>query len=179
MVIGAGAGGLTVAAGSAGLGAKACLIERAFFGGDCLVTGCVPSKAFLKACNVAHTVKNCASFGIKVTGVEIDFPALMARMREIRAEISAADSAKKFTDFYGIDIYMGDAKFKSKTSVIVNGKELTFKKACIATGARPYVPDYKGISDINYYTSDNIFNLQIQPEKMLIIGAGPVGCELG
>ena len=163
LVIGAGAGGLTVAAGSAGLGANVCLIERAFFGGDCLVTGCVPSKAFLKACNVAHTIKSSSKYGIKVTGIEVDFAALMTKMKEIRAEISQADSVKKFTDFYGIDVFMGDAKFVSKNSVEVNGKQLQFSKACIASGARPYVPDFKGIQEINYYTSDNIFNLVKQP----------------
>lgn len=93
--------------------------------------------------------------------------------------MSYSDAAEKFAKYYGTDIYMGHAKFIGKNKVLINGKELTFKKACIATGARPFVPDYPGLKDIKYYTSDNIFNLTELPKKMLIIGAGPIGCELG
>lgn len=108
LVIGAGAAGLTVAAGSGGLGARVCMIERALIGGDCLVSGCVPSKAFLKACNVANTVRNCSEFGVEVTGeIKINFTVLMDRMKKIRAQISHHDAAKRFTEKYGIDIYMG------------------------------------------------------------------------
>ena len=141
VVIGGGAGGLVTAAGSAGLGAKVCLIERNFLGGDCLVNGCVPSKAFLKACKVAHTVKNCSQYGIKVTGeVEIDFEALMNRMKEIRAKISKNDAAKRFTDHYGIDVFLGHAKFTDKKVIEVNEQKIQFNKAVIATGARPNIP---------------------------------------
>lgn len=160
LVIGGGAGGLVTAAGSAGLGAKACMIERGFIGGDCLVTGCVPSKAFIKACNVANYVRNCEEYGIEIEGqVKINFKKLMERMKKIRAQISHNDRAKRFTDNYGIDIFLGHAKFIDKDTVEVNGKQLKFTKACIATGGRPLIPDIKGLQDIKYYTSDNIFNL--------------------
>ena len=122
LVIGAGAGGLVTAAGSAGLGARACMIERAFIGGDCLVNGCVPSKAFLKAANVAKAVKSAAEYGINVPGeVTFDFPKLMDYMKKKRAEISYHDAAKNFTEKYGVDVYLGNARFLSPTEVSVNG----------------------------------------------------------
>ena len=180
VVIGGGAAGMVTAAAASIYGAKACMIERGFFGGDCLVTGCVPSKAFLKACAVAHTVKNCEEYGISIEGsVNIDFPKLMNKMKAIRAEISKADAAEKFSKYYGMDVFLGHAQFTSPNTVNINGKELKFFRACIATGARPRIPDYPGIKDIKYYTSDNIFNLTKLPESMLIIGVGPIGCELG
>ena len=146
VVIGGGAGGLVTAVGSSIYGAKACMIERSLIGGDCLVSGCVPSKAFLKACNVAHTVKTCSEFGVEITGeVKINFKALMDRMKKIRADISNHDAAKNWTDEYGLDIYMGHAKFASRDTVEINGSTLRFAKACIATGGRPHIPDYPGI----------------------------------
>jgi len=180
VVIGAGAAGLVTGAASSIYGAKTCLIERNLMGGDCLVTGCVPSKAFLKSCHVAHTCKNAEAYGVEIEGtVKINFPKLMARMREIRAEISKADSANKFSKYYGLDIFLGNAAFTARNRLVVNGQEIEFFRATIATGARPLVPDYQGIKDIHYYTSDNIFNLVEQPKKMLIIGSGPIGSELG
>ena len=103
----------------------------------------------------------------------------MSTMKKIRADISNNDRAKRFTDNYGIDIYFGHAKFTSKNTVEVNGKTLSFVKACIATGARPKVPAIDGLSKIRYYTSDSIFNMVEQPKKLLIIGGGPIACELG
>jgi pyruvate/2-oxoglutarate dehydrogenase complex dihydrolipoamide dehydrogenase (E3) component len=180
LVIGGGAGGLVTCFGAALLGARCCIIERGFFGGDCLVTGCVPSKAFIKAASVVHTLKNCEQFGVRIKGeVEVDFAAVMERMRRIRADISKNDAAKRATDRYGADVFLGHASFTSRNSVNVNGKELKFNKACIATGARPAIPNIKGLESVPYCTSDNIFNLTTQPKTMLIVGAGPIGCELG
>ena len=123
LVIGAGAGGLVTAAGSKGVGAKVAIIERKFMGGDCLNFGCVPSKAFIAAANVAHTIKHTAAdFGILVKGeVEVDFGKVMERMRRIRAEISENDSAERFHKFLGVDTFLGDAKFVGKNQVEVNG----------------------------------------------------------
>lgn len=180
LVIGAGAGGLVTAAGSKGVGAKVAIIERQFMGGDCLVTGCVPSKAFLAAANVAHTVKTASEFGVNVKGeVEIDFGKVMERMRKIRAEISENDSVQRFHKFLGIDTYLGEAKFTGKNEVTVNGKALKFLKCTIASGGRPFVPKIEGLDTIPYYTSENIFNLTHQPKTLAIIGSGPIGCELG
>lgn len=180
VVIGGGAAGMVTSASAAVFGAKACMIERGFVGGDCLVTGCVPSKAFLKACSVAHSIKNAADYGLIIEGeMKVDFPALMTRMKKIRAEISKGDAAGKFAKYYGMDIFLGHAKFLSQDTVSVNGKALKFRKACIASGARPLIPDYPGLKDIHYYTSDNIFNLTEQPKRMLVVGGGPIGSELG
>lgn len=181
LVIGGGAAGLYTAAGSAIYGAKTCMIERGMIGGDCLVTGCVPSKAFLTSAAVAKKFREGgAEHGISIEGeVKIDFKKLMGRMRNIRTEISKNDAAKVFTDKYGIDVYLGNAKFKSRNTVEVNGKELKFTKACIATGGRPSVPKYPGLDKVKIYSSDNVFNLNVQPEKLLVLGAGPIGCELG
>ena len=114
LVVGAGAGGLVTAAGSAGVGAKVALIERGFLGGDCLNNGCVPSKAFLKCANVAHSAKNAAEYGIEIEGeVKVDFPKIMERMRKIRAHIAENDSANRFSKALGVDVYLGNAKFTS------------------------------------------------------------------
>lgn len=179
LVIGGGAAGLVTAAGSAGVGARAAIIERGFLGGDCLVTGCVPSKAFLKAAHVAHNVRTCEEYGIRINGtVTVDFAAMMTRLKKIRAGISQNDAAKRFTD-KGVEVYLGQARFKDKNTVVVNGKELTFLKCCIATGGRPYVPNIPGLDKVKFYNSDNIWNLTELPKKLLVVGSGPIGSELG
>lgn len=110
LVIGGGAGGLVTAAGSKGLGAKVALIERGYLGGDCLNTGCVPSKAFLKCCNVVHSAKTAHKFGVHITGeIKVDFAQIMDRMKKIRAEISENDSAQRFSKFMGCDVFLGHA----------------------------------------------------------------------
>ena len=147
-------------------------------GGDCLNTGCVPSKAFIKAASVVHQVRTASEYGILVGEVKVDFKAVMKRMRQIRAEIAEADSCKRVSTA-GIDMFLGQAVFTGPHEIRVNGQALTFSKACIASGARPFVPDYPGINQIPYYTSENIFNLTEQPKTMLVLGAGPIGCELG
>jgi len=103
----------------------------------------------------------------------------MNRMKKIRAQISHSDGARRFTDFYGVEIYMGHAKFTGKNSVMVNGKELKFSKACIASGGRPKMPKIEGLDKVKFYTSDSIFNMTVQPKRLLIVGSGPIGCELG
>lgn len=121
VVIGGGAAGMVTGASSAIFGAKTCMIERNLFGGDCLFTGCVPSKAFLKACNVAYTVRNCAAFGIEVEGtVKVDFAKVMERMRSIRAEISEVDSASHFAYYYGLDVFLGHAEFIDRNKIRIN-----------------------------------------------------------
>jgi pyruvate/2-oxoglutarate dehydrogenase complex dihydrolipoamide dehydrogenase (E3) component len=130
-------------------------------GGDCLNFGCVPSKAFLAAANIAHTVRvRAQEFGIRVKGeVEVDFGKVMERMRRIRAEISENDSVERFHRFMGVETYLGDAKFVSKNEVEVNGQRIKFLRCTIATGGRPYVPEYPGLDTVPYHTSETIFNL--------------------
>ena len=114
IVIGGGAAGMVTSAASGIMGARAAIIEKGFIGGDCLVTGCVPSKAFLKAANVAHAARNGESYGVIIEGkVKIDFDKLMTRLRAIRADISKGDSAERFAKYYGTNIFMGKGEFLS------------------------------------------------------------------
>ena len=140
VVIGAGTAGLVTAAGSAGLGAKVALIERGLMGGDCLNHGCVPSKALLRSAHAAAEVRRAGELGVRVPeGVTVDFPAVMERLRRLRAGIAPHDSAARFRSL-GVDVYLGEARFTSRHTVEVGGRTLEFSKACIATGARAAEP---------------------------------------
>ncbi len=178
VVIGAGTAGLVTAAGAAGLGAKVALIERSMLGGDCLNVGCVPSKGVISAARVAHTVGNAQRFGITTPGgVEIDFSAAMRRMRRLRARISNNDSARRFRDL-GIDVFLGNASFCGSDSVQVGDQTLRFKRAVIASGARAAAPPVPGLDGVAYLTNESVFSLTERPERLGVIGAGPIGCEL-
>ena len=178
VVIGAGTAGLVAAAGAAGLGAKVALIERDLMGGDCLNVGCVPSKALIRAARSAAAVRNAGQFGVHVpAGVTVDFPAVMQRMRALRANLSPHDSAARFRDL-GIDVYLGSASFVGPDAVSVDGKTIRFRKAVIATGARAHHPEIRGIDAHALLTNENVFALTELPNRLAIIGAGPIGCEL-
>jgi len=177
VVIGAGTAGLVTAAGAAGLGAKVALVERHMMGGDCLNVGCVPSKAMIRCARAAYDARTASEFGVNVEQVSVDFPAVMERMRQLRADISPHDSAQRFTDL-GIDVYIGEAKFTGPESVEVAGTTLQFSKACIATGARAAAPPIPGLDTIDYLTNETIFELTELPKTMIIVGAGPIGCEM-
>ncbi len=179
VVIGAGTAGLVAAAGAAGLGAKVALVERGLMGGDCLNTGCVPSKAVIRCSRVAAEIRGAARFGIGVrAGAEADFGAVMERMRGLRSRISAHDSAGRFSDELGVHVFFGEGKFSGPDSVEVDGKVLRFRKAVIATGSRPVVPPIEGVEESGYLTNESIFNLTQRPEHLVVIGGGPIGCEL-
>jgi pyruvate/2-oxoglutarate dehydrogenase complex dihydrolipoamide dehydrogenase (E3) component len=179
VVIGGGTAGLVAAAGAAGMGAKVALIERQLMGGDCLNVGCVPSKAIIRSAHAAHDVRTAGRFGIRITGaVEVDFPAVMERMRRIRTGISPNDSAKRFSEHYGIDVYFGVARFNGLDTVDVNGTSLRFANAVIATGARAVVPPIAGLEEADFLTNHNIFNLTVQPRRLAVVGGGPIGLEL-
>jgi pyruvate/2-oxoglutarate dehydrogenase complex dihydrolipoamide dehydrogenase (E3) component len=180
VVIGAGTAGLVTAAGAAGLGAKVALVERHLMGGDCLNVGCVPSKGIIAAARAAHAARSGgADFGINVDpdGVEIDFPAVMERMRRLRAGISKHDSAQRFSDL-GIDVFIGQATFLDSQTVAVGDQRLTYKKAVICSGARADAPPIPGLNEIDYLTNETLFNLTELPKRLGIIGAGPIGCEM-
>ncbi len=178
VVIGAGTAGLVTAAGAAGLGARVALIERDLMGGDCLNVGCVPSKGIVSSARVAATVKNARAFSIHVPdAVRVDFAGVMERMRKLRAKISHADSADRFSKL-GVDVYFGQARFIDSETVDVAGTPLKFKRAVIATGARAAAPPIKGLSDVDYLTNESVFSLTELPKRLGIIGAGPIGCEL-
>lgn len=179
VIIGAGTAGLVAAAGAAGLGAKVALIERNLMGGDCLNAGCIPSKGLIRASRAAHDVKVAGEFGISCNGkVTIDFKKTMERMRRIRAGISSHDSFKRFSEELGIDVFLGNGQFSGTDSIEVEGKRLWFSKAAICTGARAAVPPIPGIESTGCLTNENVFWLTELPKRLLVIGGGPIGCEL-
>src|SRR5688572_24098673 len=178
VVIGAGTAGLVAAAGAAGLGAKVALIERQLMGGDCLNVGCVPSKALIRSARAAADVRDAEPLGVRVPpGTAVDFPAVMERMRRLRARISPHDSATRFRDL-GIDVFLGDARFTGTHTVDVGGQTLRYARACIATGARAAAPKIAGLAELGYLTNETVFSLTTLPRRLAVIGAGPVGCEL-
>ncbi|MCZ7586793.1 MAG: FAD-containing oxidoreductase [Deltaproteobacteria bacterium] len=177
VVIGAGTAGLVTAAGAAGLGARVALIERHLMGGDCLNVGCVPSKAVISASRAAGDVAAAARFGVAADLRHVDFGFVMERMRRIRSGISRHDSAKRFSEL-GVDVFLGDAEFTGADTVAVGDKTLQFKRAVITTGARAAVPPVEGLADAGYYTNETIFELTERPNHLVVVGAGPIGCEL-
>ncbi|MGG6292841.1 mercuric reductase [Leptolyngbya sp. AN02str] len=180
VVIGAGTAGLVVAAGAAGLGLglKIAIIERSLMGGDCLNVGCIPSKCLIRSSRVAADMRTSAPFGIQPPEtVEVDFAAVMQRMRQIRAGISHHDSAARFRDL-GIDVFLGSGEFVNEGAIAVDNRQLRFKKAVIATGARATHPDIPGLAEAGYLTNETVFSLTVQPRRFAVIGGGPIGCEL-
>ena len=180
VVIGAGSAGLVSAAGAVALGAKVALVERHLLGGDCLNVGCVPSKCLIRSSRVIAELQSSEKFGIKIPGLklsEVDFPAVMERMRALRARISDHDSAGRFQKL-GVDVFLGEGRFISGKAVRVGDSILNFKRAVIATGARPACPDIEGLEQVGYLTNETVFNLTERPERLAVIGAGPIGCEL-
>jgi pyruvate/2-oxoglutarate dehydrogenase complex dihydrolipoamide dehydrogenase (E3) component len=180
VVLGAGTAGLVVAAGAAGLGLglKVALIERHLMGGDCLNVGCVPSKCLIGSARVAAAMRHSDRLGIvPPTSVEVDFAAVMQRMRQLRADISPNDSAQRFRQL-GVDVFFGQGQFLSDSAISVGDAILRFKKAVIATGARASQPNIPGLPEAGYLTNETVFSLTQRPAKLAVIGGGPIGCEL-
>jgi len=177
VVIGGGTAGLVSAAGAAGLGAKVALVEKRLMGGDCLNVGCVPSKCLIRSSRAAADVGDAARFGVRAPEPEVDFAAVMERMRRLRAGIAHHDSAERFREL-GVDIFLGEGRFTGRRTVEVGGAVLRFSKAVIATGARAAAPAIDGLSEVGYLTNGNVFELTERPERLAVIGAGPIGCEL-
>lgn len=179
VVIGGGPAGLVTAAGAAGVGARVALVERHYMGGDCLNYGCVPSKAVIRAGRAAASVREAHQFGIDVPeDVPIDFAAAMERMRELRARLSAHDSTLRFQKELGVDVFQGEARFKKNGVIYVDGTELKYKKAVIATGARAVIPPVEGLAEAGFLTNETVFDLTERPQHLAVLGAGPIGCEL-
>ena len=178
VVIGGGTAGLISALGAAGLGARVALIERHLLGGDCLNHGCVPSKALIGAARAAAAARGGAEYGVRVQGeVTVDFAAVMERLRRLRAGISRHDSARRLAEA-GVDVYLGSARFVGPSSLEVAGQRLDFHRAVIATGARAAVLPVPGLAEIGPLTNETVFSLTERPKRLLVIGAGPIGCEL-
>jgi pyruvate/2-oxoglutarate dehydrogenase complex dihydrolipoamide dehydrogenase (E3) component len=178
VVIGAGTAGLVTAIGAAGLGARVALIERDLMGGDCLNVGCVPSKALLRAARAWADVRDAGELGVIVPpGPRVDFPAVMERMRRLRARISKNDAAARYQSL-GVDVFFGAGRFAGPDTVEVAGRVLRFRRAVIATGARPAAPAIPGLVETGYLTNESVFNLTALPRRLAVVGSGPIGCEL-
>lgn len=178
VVLGAGSAGLVAAAGAAGLGAKVALVERDLMGGDCLNVGCVPSKTLIRAAKVAAEVRRAKAFGVPAGEPAVDFAAVMDRVRRVRADLSPHDSADRFRSL-GVDVFLGDGRFVADDAVEVGGARLRFGRCLIATGSRANVPDLPGLKAARWFTNESVFTLTELPRRLLVIGGGPIGCELG
>jgi len=178
VVIGAGTAGLVTAAGAAGLGARVALVESHLLGGDCLNVGCVPSKAVIRSSRAAAEARGAGAFGVETGGVEIDFARAMERMRAVRARLSQHDSVERFTKELGVDIFLGKGRFLGSDRVEVDGTVLRYRRAVIATGARPAEPPIPGLSEAGFLTNETVFSLVSRPRRLAVIGGGPIGSEL-
>ncbi len=177
-VIGAGAAGLTVAAGAARFGAKTLLVEKERMGGDCLHYGCVPSKTLIRTAAVRHAMKTAARFGLPETELpEVDFRAVSRRIAGVVSRIQEHDSAERFSSL-GVDVLFGSARFMDEHSVEVSGKRVFAKSWVVATGSSPFVPPIPGLSETPFLTNRDIFSLSRLPGSLLILGGGPIGIEM-
>lgn len=180
VVVGGGTAGLVAAAGAAGLGARVAIIERHLLGGDCLVYGCVPSKALIRASRAAYDATHSMEFGVhfhSTTPPRLEFGDAMERLRKLRSQISFHDSAERFTGL-GVDVFLGHAKFVSRNAIEVEGTRLVFAKAILANGARAAELPVPGLAEAGYLTNETVFSLTRCPASLIVIGAGPIGCEL-
>ena len=177
IVIGGGSAGLVSAYIAAAVQAKVILIEKHKMGGDCLNTGCVPSKALIRAAKYVHQISQAEKYGMKQASVEFDFTGIMRRVHDVIEKIEPHDSVERYTEL-GVEVIQGAATLTSPYSVEVNGKTLSAKNIIIAAGAQPFIPPIKGIDKITPLTSDTLWSLQTQPRKLLVLGGGPIGCEL-
>jgi pyruvate/2-oxoglutarate dehydrogenase complex dihydrolipoamide dehydrogenase (E3) component len=176
-VIGGGAAGLSVAAAAAAFGVPTVLIERGAMGGDCLNTGCVPSKALLAAARRAEIMQNSRAFGISAAGIDIDFAAVHDHVHRVIASIAPTDSVERFAGL-GVRVIKGHATFKNRRAVIAGDTEIRARRFVIATGSTPAVPPIPGLDSGPYLTNDTIFDLKERPDRLIIIGAGAAGVEM-
>jgi len=177
VVIGAGSGGLVSALIAAAVKSKVVLIERHKMGGDCLNTGCVPSKAILRSAKVASTMSRAEEFGFESVDVKPVFSKVMKRVHNIIETIEPHDSVERFTGL-GVECVTGEAEIIDKHTVRVGDRDISTKNIIIAAGARPFVPPIEGVQEIDYLTSDNVWELEELPKRLVVLGGGPIGCEL-
>ncbi len=185
VVIGGGTAGLVCAAGAAGLGARVAIVERGLLGGDCLNTGCVPSKALLRSARAVAEARAAVAVGVRTT-TAIDFGAVMARVRARRADLAHNDSAARLASL-GVHVFLGQASFSGARTVTVDdgsertrptGATLRFRRAVVASGGRPSIPSIPALASTPYLTSETLFSLTELPRRLLVIGAGAIGCEM-
>jgi pyruvate/2-oxoglutarate dehydrogenase complex dihydrolipoamide dehydrogenase (E3) component len=179
LIVGAGPAGLLSAQRAATQGAKVALIERNLLGGECLNTGCIPSKTIIRASRLYAEMRNAENFGARVpSGIQVDFPFLMERMKRVRTRIGNQNSLEKQLTSMGVELFRGQATFVQPLGVRVNERTLRFRKALIATGSRPMIPSIPGLEEAGFLTNENVFDLTELPRRLLVLGGGPLGCEL-
>lgn len=178
VVIGGGTAGLTAARAAVALGARVALVEKNLLGGNCLNIGCVPSKAIIRTARAYAAMRDAARYGACAPDeARVDFAAVMERVRSIRARVSRADSVNTLAA-QGVDVFFGQARFTGEDRVEVEGATLRFHRAIIATGARPNTPNIPGLAEAGYITNESAFELTQAPRRLLVIGGGPLGCEM-
>ncbi len=178
VVIGAGSGGLSVASGAAQLGLKVVLFEKGEMGGDCLNYGCIPSKALIAAANAAHQARSCSALGVDAPQVNVDFTQVMAHVQRTIAAIAPNDSQARFEGL-GVQVIRDTAYFLGPRAVATDEVEVSARKIIIATGSRPIIPTIPGLADTPCLTNETIFELKALPERLIVLGGGPIGIELG
>lgn len=176
-IIGAGSGGLSVAAGAAQLGRKVVLIEKGDMGGDCLNTGCVPSKALIAAAGRAHAIRHAEKFGIKSSEPDVDFGAVMDHVHNVIATIAPVDSQERFEGL-GVAVIREHATFIGPREVVAGGRKIKAKHFVIATGSTPFVPPIDGLASVPFFTNETIFENRECPDHLIVIGGGPIGVEM-
>ncbi|MGC1305859.1 MAG: mercuric reductase [Phormidesmis sp.] len=178
VVIGGGSAGLVAASAGAQINAKVALVEKHLLGGDCLHYGCVPSKSLIHAAQIAHNVKTSARFGIHTNAPEIDLQAALGHVHEVIDTIQEHDSTERFEKL-GVDVIYGTGQFISENTFEINGRQLKARAFLIATGSRPMVPPVEGLKEAGFLTNEQVFDVKHRPDALAVIGAGPIGCELG
>ncbi|HCI88554.1 MAG TPA: pyridine nucleotide-disulfide oxidoreductase [Gammaproteobacteria bacterium] len=177
VVIGGGSAGLVSAIIAVGAKAKTVLVEKHKMGGDCLNTGCVPSKSIIRSGRIMSYIRRAREYGLTDASAAVDFPAVMDRVQGVIKIIEPHDSVERFTSL-GVECVQGNAYIKSPFEVEVDGRTITTRSIIVATGARPLVPPIPGLEDLGYLTSDSIWELRELPKRLLVVGGGPIGCEL-
>ena len=177
VVIGAGAGGLVSAYIASAVKAKVALIEKHQMGGDCLNTGCVPSKALIKAAKFAHQVKKASNLGFDDSTTTVNFAKIMTRISAVIKAIAPHDSIERYQKL-GVEVLTGHAEIIDPWTIVVNGQRITTSHIIIATGAKPLIPNIEGLANIDYLTSDNLWQITELPQRLIVLGGGPIGCEL-
>jgi pyruvate/2-oxoglutarate dehydrogenase complex dihydrolipoamide dehydrogenase (E3) component len=176
-VIGAGSGGLSVAAAAAAFGVRVVLIEKGKMGGECLNTGCVPSKSLIAAGKRARVIADAAPFGVSAQAADIDFAKVHRHVHDVIAAIAPNDSKERFNGL-GVRVIEGAARFADRKTVVVDGIEIAARRFVIATGSSPSLPPILGLEQVPYLTNETVFDLTTRPEHLIVIGAGPIGLEL-
>lgn len=176
-ILGAGAGGLSLAAGAQQMGAKVILIESGKMGGDCLNYGCIPSKALIAAARKAYMMKMAHTLGVQAGEIQVDFKAVMQHVHQVIEHISVHDSVERFTKL-GVKVIQAKGRFVDGNTLAADDYLIKAKRVVIATGSKPFIPPIDGLSSAQYYTNESIFTLNKLPQHLLVIGGGPIGCEL-